>query len=431
MVKLWLWTDTGPSGHGTVGREFVKHLLPHKDEVQLAVYTHQWGMPFKPPKELGMHGFPDERMEKDMLESGRIGKGYLLEKLRDIRYRDKHLLNDVVTMTTENKEQDLMIMDFDEIEDVSMCIGGLDMVKGLPKDSKYKIGETCFNPIRIPDKWLELGDFCDEVWLPNEWNKKVFLAHPDLKYEDKLKVIPYGIEFWEPQKQELVPKLNDDTFTFVCASRWANMKGWDVLLDAFIEEFYKHEKVRLFIKTTLNQQVSLNDGLVAKSIQDLIRKKKIPDPPEIGISTRPYSYQDMFDLYGACDCAVLPHRAEGVGRFQAESMGAGLPLITTDWGGPAEFINKENSLPLKYSEPEQVKKVCEWTWFYKNEFGDDGMLWVEPDKEHLQAQMRKVFEMSKEKRDAIGKKASETVRKHFDWNIHLNTRLNRLKEVSK
>jgi len=41
-LKLWLWIDTGGSGHGTVAREFMKHLLPHKEQVQLAVYTHQW-----------------------------------------------------------------------------------------------------------------------------------------------------------------------------------------------------------------------------------------------------------------------------------------------------------------------------------------------------------------------------------------------------
>jgi glycosyltransferase involved in cell wall biosynthesis len=430
MVKLWIWTDTGPSGHGTVGREFVKHLLPYKDKVQLAVYTHQWGMPFRPSAAMGIYGFPDKAMEQELMQTGRINKGYLLKEIRDLRHRTKGLLNDVVSMRDSDKDSYLMIKDFEGDEDIALSIGGLDMARGLPKDSKYKIAETCFNPLSIPEAWLDLDDYCDEIWIPNEWNKTAFLANPRMKYEDKLQVIPYGIEFWEPQPNTLVPKLNDDKFNFVCASRWANMKGWDVLLKAFIEEFHQNENVRLFIKTTLNQQAALNDMTVGQAVKDLIGEMRIPDPPEIGIDTRPFGYQDMFDLYGACDCAVLPHRAEGVGRFQAEAMGTGLPTITTNWGGPAEFIDETNSFPLKHSEPEQVKKKCDWLWFYHNEFGDVGQLWVEPDQQHLQELMRKVFEMSPEKRKAIGEKAKESVRKHFDWSKHIQTRMKRLQEVA-
>jgi hypothetical protein len=44
--------------------------------------------------------------------------------------------------------------------------------------------------------------------------------------------------------------------------------------------------------------------------------------------------------------------------------------------------------------------------------------------------MRKVFEMSPEKRKAIGEKAKESVRKHFDWDKHIQTRMKRLQEVA-
>lgn len=431
MVKLWIWTDTGPSGHGTVGREFVKHLLPFKDRIQLDVYTHQWGWPFKAPSNMGIGGFPDSAMAQELMQSGRVNPGYLLKKYRDLRHRTKGLLNDVVATDTPGNDQYFMIKDFEGPEDVALSIGGLDMARGLPKTAKCKIAETCFNPLSIPEAWLDLGDYCDEVWLPNEWNKTVFLANPRLKYEDKLQVMPYGIEFWEPRPNVLVPKLNDGKFNFVCASRWANMKGWDVLLKAFIEEFTQEENVRLFIKTTLNQQAALNDATVGQAVADLIRELRIPDPPEIGIDTRPFGYQDMFNLYGACQCAVLPHRAEGVGRFQAEAMGTGLPLITTNWGGPAEFINEDNAFPLRHGEPEQVRKKCDWLWYYSNEFGDIGQKWVEPDQQHLQELMRKVFEMSPEKRNEIGEKAKVSVREHFDWSKCIENRLKRLEEVSK
>lgn len=420
---------------GTVGREFFHHLLGFKDQVQLAVYTHQWGFPFHFEPSSGRHGFPDPELETDLLRSGRVNPGYLLKKKRDLRYRTKTLLKNVVLMDQKQwKDQYLMIKDFEGKEDISMSIGGLDMARGLPKYSKFSIAETCFNPWKIPDNWLQLGAYCDEIWLPNEWNKKVFLANEDWVYEDKLKVMPYGIDFPTPRENTLVPRLNDDTFTFLCVARWSNMKAWDVLIPAFIEEFTKDENVRLFIKTTLNRQMPLNDATVMQPIQKLISDLNIPDPPEIGCNaTFDFGYQDVFNLIGACDCSVLPCRAEGVGRFQAESMGCGKPVITTDWGGPAEFIDDKCAFPLRHSEPEQIEKKCDWTWFYENEFGkmagNEGMKWVEPDIEHLRELMRKVFELSPEKREKIGFKASKKVREHFDWETHIKNRVNRLLEV--
>jgi glycosyltransferase involved in cell wall biosynthesis len=106
-------------------------------------------------------------------------------------------------------------------------------------------------------------------------------------------------------------------------------------------------------------------------------------------------------------------------------------VITTNWGGPAEFINDDNALPLKHGEPEQVRKKCDWLWFYHNEFGDVGQKWVEPDQNHLQELMRKVFEMSSEKRKEMGAKAKASVREHFDWNRCIKARVERLEEVSK
>jgi len=435
MKKMWMWIDTGPSGHGTVGREFMKHLLPHKDDVELAVYTHQWGFPLDASDIAGRYGFPDKELEKQMLANGRVPKEYLIKELRGLRHRNKHLLNDVITMDyepTEVRDQNLMIRDFDDKPDVSYCCGGLDMARGLAKDS-YRIAETCFNPLKIPDTWLHLGAFAEEIWLPNEWNKTVFLANENWVWEDRLKVVPYGIDFPEPQPNVRLPRINDDKFNFVCVARWSNMKSWDLLIKAFIEEFRQKEPVRLVVKTTLNQQVGLNDKTVGESVQKVIAKSKIPDPPEIGVDTSPYGYQDVCNLLNACDCGVLPCRAEGVGRFQAEAMGVGLPLITTNWGGPAEFITEENSLPLKCSEPVQVEKVCDWTWFYENEFGkqsgNQGMKWVEPDIEHLRTLMRKVYEMSKEKRNKIGEKAKKDIRAHFDWKEHIQYRLKLISEV--
>lgn len=51
-------------------------------------------------------------------------------------------------------------------------------------------------------------------------------------------------------------------------------------------------------------------------------------------------------LYKAADCFVLPSRGEGWGRPHVEAMSMELPVITTDWSGPQEYLNSENGYPL-------------------------------------------------------------------------------------
>ncbi|CAA6668467.1 unnamed protein product [Spirodela intermedia] len=93
-------------------------------------------------------------------------------------------------------------------------------------------------------------------------------------------------------------------------------------------------------------------------------------------------------LYKAADAFVLPSRGEGWGRPLVEAMAMELPVIATNWSGPAEFLTAENSYPLP------------------------SHLWAEPSVAELRALMRRVVRSPEEARRR-GRRAREDMVRRF------------------
>lgn len=55
------------------------------------------------------------------------------------------------------------------------------------------------------------------------------------------------------------------------------------------------------------------------------------------------------NLVRCCDVFLSLHRSEGFGRGPAEAMFFGKPVIATGWSGNMEYMNDNNSCPVRYS----------------------------------------------------------------------------------
>jgi len=426
-MKLFLTGDSGGSGHGATALGTVKHLLDK--DVDLNYSTHLWGWNLHGWR-IGGQGrrFPDIRFREELIGRGRVNDNYLLDKKRDLQNRPLNL--EEFPFSMEGAESsDLMIQDFDGREDVNLAIGSPEFAERQP-DYAYNITETTCNTTRCPERWLDYAEKTDEIWVPCEWARDALLRTG--VPEEKVKAIPYGVEFGTPTFCDRITKLEDDTFTFGTVARWVNLKGLDVLLKAYIDEFVPSEDdVRLFIKTTINMQRPLNARMITQTIQQIISDLRVPDPPEIGFCSDPLLKQHYFDMLGDFDCFVFPTRAEAVGISLIQAMGTGPPCIATDYSAIPEYFDESVGFPLDYTEV-PVQQHSQYFYFYGEEGGHCGR-WANPDKEHLQHLMRKVYEMHKEepsKLEEIGKKAKKRAREKFDWEKHIQTRLKRLKEVA-
>lgn len=423
-MKLFLTCDTGNSGHGTVGREFMKHLLD--EDIQLNVATHEWGF--------NLHGwelgnparqFPDIRLKERLIQTKRINLHCLLKKKRDFKDRI-HNMENIPHRNTTAQIRHLLIKDFKGKEDINISVGGIQSSAKQPKYTN-RITETTQNTTACPEHWKKYNNKTDEIWVPCQWAKQGLLNAFD---EDKIQIIPYGVDFVKPTYNDKIWQLNrPDIFVFGTVARWTNLKALDILVKAFINEFTEEEPVMLFIKTTVNYQAPLDGQMVLQAIQQWINKEYILDPPEIGTSTDPLDLQEYWDMLNVFDCFVLPSRGEAVGISIIQAMGLGKPAIATDYSAIRDYLNKNTGFPLEIEDEVPVQQHNNQLYFYGHEYKG---LWAMPSREHLQEQMRKVFEMHREqpkKLQKIAEKGKKTVRDMFDWKKHMKTRMERMEEI--
>ncbi|MGB6065359.1 MAG: glycosyltransferase family 4 protein, partial [Desulfomonilaceae bacterium] len=86
-------------------------------------------------------------------------------------------------------------------------------------------------------------------------------------------------------------------------------------------------------------------------------------------------------LINASDCLVSLHRSEGFGLPIAEAMYLGKPVIATGYSGNMDFMNMENSFPVRFKLLEIDQNIGPF---------QKGAHWAEPDVEHAAELMRKV-----------------------------------------
>jgi glycosyltransferase involved in cell wall biosynthesis len=92
------------------------------------------------------------------------------------------------------------------------------------------------------------------VWVPTQFHATVFAAGGVEK--GKLVVVPEAVDtrFFTPDAEPLPYPVvtgfeGEQLFTFLSIFKWEERKGWKFLLEAFIREFSKEDKVVLWILT--------------------------------------------------------------------------------------------------------------------------------------------------------------------------------------
>jgi len=269
----------------------------------------------------------------------------------------------------------------------------------------YHIGRTMFETDRIPENWVSACHLMDEIWVPSEFNVESF-ARSGIPRE-KLVKIPGGIDVPRYRLDEPpVPIEGRRGFTFLSVFDWHLRKGWDVLLQAFLEEFKPEEDVALILKiwSSVGRTVEqLREEAVA-----FLRSRGLADrlPPHLIFYQAHLPVERMPGLYRAADAFVLPTRGEGWGRPFMEAMLMGLPVIATRWSGHLEFMKDENTYLLDC----RIVEVPEEAWREVPAFR--GHRWAEPSVEHLRELLRQVVE-DRQGAHRRGLAAREHIAGHF------------------
>ena len=136
-------------------------------------------------------------------------------------------------------------------------------------------------------------------------------------------------------------KSNVNVFTFLHISSGFPRKGLDKLLDAYGIAFSSADKVRLVIKTFPNPHNLIEEQL-------LNFRANHPNHAPIEIINEEMDSRDLESLFETANVLVAPSRGEGFGLPVYEALTAGIPVITTAWGGVLDFVNSENAILVDF-----------------------------------------------------------------------------------
>lgn len=265
---------------------------------------------------------------------------------------------------------------------------------------KPRIGYSVLEVDRIPDTWVEMFNQLDYVWATTHWGKKVF---EDSGVKKDVKVVPEGVDtfVFSPYALPVDEIKSSDSYKFLCIGKYEVRKGYDILLNAFCEEFNKDEKVEIYIMpyNPFVREFNIWAELFALDLPSHKSKIKVINPI--------LNHSDVARIYVSCDAYVMPSKGEGWGLPYIEAMACGLPTIGTNWSGNTEFMNENNSLLIPIDGLEQANDPI------FGEFLKQGK-WAIPNKEKLKEYMRWCFE-NREEAKALGEKARKDVEEKWTW----------------
>jgi glycosyltransferase involved in cell wall biosynthesis len=272
---------------------------------------------------------------------------------------------------------------------------------------RRRVARTMFESDRIPPGWSEACEGMDEVWVPSQFNRRTFAAGG--VSEHKLRVVPAGVdaELFRPGLEPLrIPHARG--FNFLSVFEWAQRKGPDVLIRAYVGEFKPDEDVALIIKAYPRPDPTAD--LLPKLAYFVEREAgvSLEKAPPIILLPGFLPNADVPKLYATADAFVLPSRGEGYGRPYMEALACECPVIATRWSGQLDFLHDHNSYLID-ARVVPVPADTDIELFA-------GHCWAEPDVDHLRQLMRHVFAHREEAKRLAVQGRREMVER-WNWNV--------------
>lgn len=230
----------------------------------------------------------------------------------------------------------------------------------------------------LPVNWVEpVNTWVSEVWAYTNYVHDVYVRSGVAP--DKVKLVPLGVNprVFHPQAKPVGLKTNKG-FKFLFLGGAVYRKGFDILLEAYTEEFSRNEDVCLVVKDFFYGGEGRN-LLLAKQNSN-------PDCPEVLYMYCEVLPSQVAGFYTACDCFVFPYRSEGYGLPVAEAMACGLPVIVTGEGACMDFCRPDYAYLIPATEERFPQKSVAGINTVNYPFV------AKPDKNYLRMLMRHVFE---------------------------------------
>jgi len=302
-----------------------------------------------------------------------------------------------------------------------------------PRNADLVIGRTMFETDKLPTGWSFRIAYVDEVWVPTEFAKGIFLAAGVA--EKKIRVVgePVNTDFFRPvfdaagavggrelddnesgeraalalealgrtePLAKVAPYLRKGYTIILFVGKWEDRKGITTLLNAVYEEFGSSgessvggggakalRRVLLLIVTSTYHSSDDFESLVRAAVGDAGASSS-PQVARLILTALPQAQMPLlFSLPRSF--LVIPSSGEGWGRPHVEAMSCGRPVVATNWSGPTAYLTSANGYPLPIED--ELVGVEGWP----------GHKWAAVSQPDLRATLRRLVDAEATRDEAV------------------------------
>lgn len=207
---------------------------------------------------------------------------------------------------------------------------------------------TVTETTKMPTPWFGYFGSVDRIVVPSQFVAGA--CHASGIPADKIRVVPHGFDQDAMKtvcgRQARVSDPEKMQVLFVGST--ARRKGLDTLLEAWARLADVKDKLALCLKLTDYQDVADRPYVFAEWRERVAALRQ--SSFDIELIDSHLSDVDVYRLMRRSDVLCQPHRGEGFCLPVLEAAAAGCAIVTTNWGGPLDFLDDDSALLLPATE---------------------------------------------------------------------------------
>ncbi len=279
---------------------------------------------------------------------------------------------------------------------------------------RFNVGYWAWELPEFPRHWRSAFEPFDEIWAPSRFVKDAVAKVAPIP----VTVVPPALAPAAAQATERAALgLDTDAIVFLAMfdhRSFAERKNPLGAIEAFGRAFGSGEGQRPGVQLI----IKAGGASFAPSAHEKV--EAAAEAVSARLLTAPMTRDEVNGLVAAADCFVSLHQSEGFGLPLAEAMGAGKPVIATDYPANAEFQTPDNSLLVAAGRRVLTEPVGPYP---------RGAVWAEPDIDQAASWMRWVADHPADARQ-IGARAAADVRRQFSARAVAQGAIERLRQAT-
>jgi glycosyltransferase involved in cell wall biosynthesis len=281
---------------------------------------------------------------------------------------------------------------------------------------------------KISPHWIQPSNQMDKIIVVSNFAKKGFengvytvqdqatgQQIPNFKTTTPIEVVNYPVRKSNPAEVDL--HLTTD-FNFLVVAQGGPRKNLVNTIKWFVEEFKNDANVGLICKTHLGGASQMDREAIAKNLNAILNDHK-GRKCKVYLLHGDMNEQEMAGLYThpKVKALVSLSHGEGFGLPVFEAAYWALPVITTEWSGPTDFMycpNKEGKIKPHFARVEYTLQPVQPEAVWGGVIEKDTM-WAFPVENAAKTQMREVYKNHDRFRGQAKRLASH-IEKEFEEN---------------